>query len=183
MALVGCLLAGQAWAFSLPDLMSLLSAQRHGEARFTEERLVASLDAPLQSSGLLSFEAPDRFTRRTLQPRVETMAVDGNALILTRGGRSRRFTLDATPEMQAIVEAIRGTLTGNADTLQRYFSTQLSGQADQWSLALKPLDQQLSQAVREIRLTGQRGELRGVIMELRDGDRSVMQIEPLPAKP
>lgn len=171
------------WAFSLPDLMALLSQQRSGEARFTEQRHVANLDAPLRSSGLLSFQAPDRFTRQTLLPKPETMAVEGNTLTLSRGGRSRQFALDSAPEMVAIVEAVRGTLTGNAPSLQRYFNTRLSGQAEQWSLLLLPLDARMAHQVREIRLDGQRGELRGVTLEMADGDRSVMQIEPLPAKP
>lgn len=183
LSVVVCLCAGPAWAFAMPDLMALLSQHRSGEARFTEQRQVANLDAPLRSSGVLSFQAPDRFTRQTLLPRPETMAVEGNTLTLSRGGRSRQFALDSAPEMVAIVEAVRGTLTGNAQSLQRHFTTRLSGQAEQWSLLLLPLDARLAHQVREIRLDGQRGELRGVTLEMVDGDRSVMQIEPLPAKP
>jgi hypothetical protein len=183
LGLLSALCAGPAWAFSLPELMGLLAQQRSGEARFTEQRYVATLDAPLVASGLLSFQAPDRFTRQTLQPRPETMAVEGNTLTLTRGGRVRRFALDAAPEMVAVVEALRGTLTGNVDSLQRHFRTSLDGRAEQWTLLLQPLDARLAHQVREIRLEGQRGVLRGVTMEMYDGDRSVMQIEPLPAKP
>jgi Outer membrane lipoprotein carrier protein LolA-like len=183
LGLVGLLCAAPGWAFDLPELMGLLARHRSGEARFTEQREVANLDAPLTSSGLLSFEAPDRFVRRTLQPRAETLAVEGNTLTLTRGGKTRQFALDAAPEAVAIVEAIRGTLTGNAASLQRYFRTRLSGPAERWSLLLEPLDTRLAHQVREIRLEGQQGELRGVTVELRDGDRSVMQVEPLAAKP
>lgn len=182
-ALTALLFAVPCLAFSLPELMGLLAERRSGEARFTEERQVTNLDAPLVSSGTLSFEAPDRFVRRTLKPRVETMAVEGNTLTLTRAGKSRQFALDAAPEMVAIVEAVRGTLTGNAGSLQRHFRTRVSGQAAQWSLLLEPLDTRLAHQVREIRLDGERGDLRTVVIEMRDGDRSSMQIEPLPGKP
>lgn len=171
-------LSGPALALSLPDLMGLLAQHRSGEARFTEQREVANLSAPLVSSGTLSFEAPDRFVRRTLQPREETMAVQGNTLTLTRGGKSRQFTLDAAPEMVAIVEAVRGTLTGNADALQKHFRPQVGGKPEQWSLLLQPLEARLAHQVREIKLEGQRGDLRTVTIEMRDGDRSIMQIEP-----
>jgi hypothetical protein len=173
--------AGPALALSLPELMGLLAERRSGEARFTEQREVATLSAPLVSSGTLSFEAPDRFVRRTLQPRAETMAVQGNTLTLTRGGKTRQFTLDAAPEMVAIVEAVRGTLTGNAEALQKHFRAQVSGRPEQWSLLLLPLEARLAHQVREIRLDGQRADLRGVTIEMHDGDRSVMQIEPLSA--
>lgn len=168
-----------AFAFDLPELMALLARQRSGEARFTEQRFVSGLEAPLASSGTLSFVAPDRFTRRTLEPRAETMAVDGNTLTLSRSGRSRSFALDAAPEMAALVESVRGTLTGNAELLQRYFRTTLSGDAQAWTLALEPLEAGLAGQVRKVRIAGQGGELSSIEMHLADGDRSVMSITPL----
>ena len=42
---------------------------------------------------------------------------------MSRGERSRTMQLDASPEAAVIVEAIRGTLTGNRATLERLFET------------------------------------------------------------
>lgn len=168
-----------AWAFDLPELMALLGRQRSGEARFTEQRFVSGFDAPLASSGTLSFTAPDRFTRRTLEPRAETMEVDGNTLTLSRGGRSRSFALDAAPEMAALVESVRGTLSGNGELLQRYFRTALAGNAQAWTLNLEPRDAQLAGQVRSVSIAGQGGELSSIEMRLADGDRSVMTIMPV----
>ena len=39
-----------------------------------------------------------------------------------------------------IVEAMRGTLTGNRDALERQFDTSVSGSAERWSLELVPRD-------------------------------------------
>ena len=165
-------------AFDLTALMALLGQQRSGEAEFSEQRFVKGLDEPLTASGTLSFAAPDRFTRNTLKPRAETMAVLGNTVTLTRGGRSRSFSLDAAPEMAGIVEAIRGTLTGNAQTVRRYFKPELSGSAEQWSLALTPLDARLGGPVRVIHIGGRRADVNSIEMQLTDGDRSLMTIEP-----
>jgi len=121
--------AAPAWAFDLPELMGLLSRQKSGEARFTEQRFVHGLEGPLDARGTLSFEAPDKLVRRTLSPRVETMAVDGNTLTLSRGGRSRVLTLDSMPELLGLVEAMRGTLNGDGATLQRYFRSTVGGSA------------------------------------------------------
>lgn len=170
-----------AFAFEFDELMALLARQRSGEARFTERRFVGGLDAPLEASGTLSFAAPDRFTRRTLQPRAETMVVDGNQLTMTRGGRSRSFALDATPEMVALVESVRGTLTGNAELLRRYFRPTLAGTAGAWTLDLEPLQEELAGQLRGVRITGRGGELSGIEMRLVGGDHSVMSITPLRA--
>lgn len=183
-ALLALLLAASAlpaFAFDLHALMALLASRRSGEARFTEQRFVGGLDAPLASSGTLSFTAPDRFTRRTLEPRTETMDVDGNRLTLTRGGRSRSFALDATPEMVALVESVRGTLTGNAELLRRHFRPTLVGTAASWTLDLEPLQDGLAGPVRGVRIAGQGGELRSIEMRLVGGDHSLMSITPLPA--
>ena len=166
-------------AFGLQELTSLLAQRKSGEARFSEERFVGGIDGPLRASGTLSFVAPDRFARVTTEPRAESMAVDGNQLVLKRGGRTRQMALDALPEVTALIEAVRGTLTGNAVTLQRHFRIQVDGSAAQWTLLLVPLDERLATQVRELKITGMSGDLRMVELWLAGGDRSVMVIEPL----
>jgi len=181
--MAAAVLALPAHALELPELMALLAHKRSGEARFTEQRQVKGLDAPLTSSGTLSFAAPDRFTRKTTAPRPESMVVDGNIVTLTRNGRTRSLALDASPEMEAIVEAVRGTLTGNASSLQQHFKLAVAGTPEQWTLELKPATPRLAVMLDSVRIAGKRGELRSVEMRLADGDRSLMQIEPLPAAP
>ena len=167
-----------AWAFDLPELMGLLAQQKSGEARFTEQRFVHGLEGPLDASGVLSFTAPDRLTRRTLSPRPETMSVEGNTLTLSRSGRTRTLALDSMPELLGLVEAMRGTLSGNAQSLQRYFRSTLSGSVSGWTLDLQPIDPRLAAQVRSMRLSGRGGEVLGIDMEFIGGDRSVMSITP-----
>ncbi|MET3440195.1 outer membrane lipoprotein-sorting protein [Variovorax paradoxus] len=176
LALACC--AAPAWAFDLPELMGLLSKQKSGEARFTEQRFVHGLEGPLDARGTLSFEAPDKLVRRTLSPRVETMAVEGNTLTLSRGGRNRTLTLDSMPELLGLVEAMRGTLTGDGTTLQRYFRSTVGGSAGNWTLDLTPIDSRLAAQMRSIRITGRASEVLGLEMEFVGGDRSVMNITP-----
>jgi len=176
LALACC--AAPAWAFDLPDLMALLAKQKSGEARFTEQRFVHGLEGPLDSRGTLSFNAPDKLVRRTLSPRDETMAVEGNTLTLSRGGRNRTLTLDSMPELLGLVEAMRGTLSGDGTTLQRYFRSAVSGSAANWTLDLLPADSRLAAQVRSIRISGRASEVTGLEMEFVGGDRSVMSITP-----
>ena len=179
LALAGA--AVPARALDLATVTSLLARHKSGEARFTEERTVSGIDGPLRASGTLSFVAPHRFTRITTEPRAESMVVDGNALILKRGGRTRQMTLDAMPEVTALIEAVRGTLTGNAGSLDRHFRILVEGSPAQWTMTLVPRDQRLATQVRELKITGVSGELRVVELWLAGGDRSVMSIEALQA--
>lgn len=167
-----------AGAFDLPQLMGWLAQTRSGTATFVEERHVKGFDGPLSSEGELSFAAPDRFERRTLQPLRETLSVDGNVLTMSRGGRSRTLSLDTAPEAAAIVEAVRGTLTGNEAVLQKHFRVRLSGQPQAWVLDLAPRAAELARQVSDVQIRGERGLVRAIDVWLVGGDRSEMRVSP-----
>ena len=177
-AALAAMVATPAWALDLPELMTMLGKQKQGEANFVEQRYVRGFDGPLSASGTLSFTAPDRLVRKTLSPRPETMSVEGNSLVLSRSGRTRTLTLDSIPELLGLVEAMRATLAGNSTVLERYFRTRVSGSPDNWAIDLTPVDERLASQVNSLRLTGRAGEVLGVEMEFRGGDRSVMTISP-----
>ena len=137
-SIAGAPIPARAAAFDLPALMELLAGVRSGEATFVERREVALLDRTVVTSGRLSFEAPDTFVRETLKPSRDRLAVTGNTLTMSRGDRSRSVQLDATPEAAVVVEAIRGTLTGNRAALERLFAPTVGGTAERWTLELVP---------------------------------------------
>ncbi len=163
-------------AFDLPQLMRLLAEVRAGEATFTEQRHSSLLDRPVESSGRLSFQAPDRFVRETLKPRSESIAVDGNTIVMRQGSRSRTLQLDSVPEAAVIVEAVRGTLTGNREAIERHFEAQVSGAPAKWTLLLAPRAPRLRELVTQIAVTGERTALREITISMTGGDYSVMKI-------
>lgn len=165
--------------FDLNALMGELGKHRNRQARFVEKRFVKKLEQPLVSEGTLSFVAPDHFERITLTPPTESIVIDGNQLLLKRGGRSRRLTLDASPESTAIIQAIRGTLSGDAPSLRNAFATQLEGTPEQWTLTLKPTEAQVAAHIARIDIGGRHDQIRRVEVQLANGDRSVMDIIPL----
>ncbi len=171
--------AGASAAFDLDALMGLLGRVKSGEATFVEQRRVEMIDRTLVSSGTLSFRAPDTFVRETLKPRHEKLAVSGNTITMSLGERSRTMALDASPEASVIVEALRGTLTGNRATLERLFESRVSGSAEQWSLELVPRDLRLRGQVASVRISGRGSMAREVQVLIADGDRSTMTIEPV----
>jgi hypothetical protein len=89
--------------------------------------------------------------------------------------------LDASPEAGVIVEAIRGTLTGNRAALERHFETTVAGSAERWSLDLVPRELRLRGQVASIKVRGEQAIVRVIDVLLADGDRSVMTIEPTAA--
>jgi hypothetical protein len=111
------------------------------------------------------------------------MAVVGNQVTLSRGSRSRTVPLDSVPEAAVIVEAIRGTLTGNREALERHFSANVTGDAARWTLELLPRAPRLRELVMSVRVSGQQALVREVVVAMADGDRSVMSITPAATAP
>ena len=179
-ALAPCV-AAAAPTLDLETLTALLARVCSGEATFVEMRRIEMLDRTLTSSGRLMFKAPDVFVRETLKPRREKLAVDGNTLTMSIGERIRTLQLDASPEAAVIVEAIRGTLTGNRAALERLFETRVVGDASAWTLELVPRDLRLRGQVASVRVSGRESVVREVRVNLADGDHSVMTIEPVAA--
>jgi outer membrane lipoprotein-sorting protein len=174
------LLSTAAWAApaDLGNLLQLLATVKSGEATFTEQRQVTlqDLTRTLESSGRLAFAAPDTFVRETLKPRRERLAVAGNTLTMSQGSRSRSVPLDTVPEAQVLVEAVRGTLTGNRELLDRHFTLQFSGSLDQWTLEMVPREPLLREQVARVTVSGVRAALTEVQVQLAGGDRSTMKI-------
>jgi outer membrane lipoprotein-sorting protein len=177
--LLTALPAAHAADWQLADLMQQLGQIRNAQARFVERKYIALLDQPVESSGELSFTAPDRMEMRTLRPKKQSMLLDGNRLTLEQDGRARTVSLQSYPEVAAFVEGIRGTLAGDRQALERVYQVHLIGNAARWQLLLVPRESAMSRIISRIRIGGSQGEVLSVAYDHADGDRSEMQITPL----
>ena len=169
--------AGAAGDWDIARLMDILSHNKSSEARFVERKFIALLDQPVESSGELSYVAPDRLEKRTLKPKPESMVLEGGMLTLERGGHKRSLPLADYPEVGAFVESIRATLSGDFKSLQRTYGLSLEGDAAQWMLTLTPSEPRMAQLVQTIRIGGSRGDVTSIEILQADGDRSLMNIQ------
>jgi len=162
----------------LDELLKLLAARQHGHVAFTEVQQLAVLERPLESSGELVYEAPDRLVKRTLKPKAETLTLDHGVLSAQRGHRTYVLELRAYPQVVPFVESIRATLAGDRATLERLFNVGFDGTLAGWTLQLVPRDAALAAAVRDIRISGERAAIHTVEIRQSDGDRSLLTLGP-----
>jgi hypothetical protein len=85
--------------------------------------------------------------------------------------------LEEYPAIAALTESVRATLAGNRAALERHYTLQLEGSEARWSLLLVPTQARTRAFVLQIRISGERGEVRTVEIEQSDKDRSVMTIQ------
>ena len=166
--------------WDLTQLMQSLARVESARARFTEQKYMSILTEPLNTSGLLEFRAPDRLEKHVLKPQEERYLIVQDTLLIEQPGKgkSRQFVLQRYPAMWAFVEGLRGTLAGNAGTLQRFYTIKLQGVRDQWSMDLEPLEKSMKAMVRMIRIQGKEGQINTIEILEKNGDRSVMTIIP-----
>ena len=163
------------WA--LPDLMHLLGQQRSGKASFVEKKYIGILDKPLESSGELAYDAPDRLEKRTLKPRPESMLLEGDKLTVTQQEkRPLKLRLQDHPEIAAVVESIRATLSGDQGALEKNYAVDFTGAAGKWQLTLTPRQKEVAKVVRQVHIGGAEAFIRTISFDQADGDRSEMTI-------
>lgn len=152
-------------------VMAELAAVRESHATFVEEKEVPELERPLVSRGVLSWRAPDRLEKRTIDPAPELFLVEGDTLTLDRPGRSIHETiaLDAAPEIRPLVEALRATLAGDLATLRRYHEVTFSGTPARWRILLVPRSARVRAAVQRVALEGEGGFIAAVETQGNEG--------------
>ena len=166
----------------LDALMHELAQRRRGHAAFVERQYLAILDRPLESSGELFYDAPERIEKRTLQPKPGSLLLDGGTVTVQRGTRTYAGSLRDYPQLAPFMESIRATLAGDRAALERSFTVSLESQGADWTLALVPRDAAAAAVVGHVRIAGVGALIHEVEVQRADGDRSLMTIHELPDK-
>ncbi len=161
----------------LDDLMRRLAAVPESRASFVEEKTVAALAQPVRSQGWLAYRRPGYLEKATTGPVPENLLVDGDRLsLLLQGQQPRLIDLNAEPALAALVDAVRGTLSGDLPTLRRSYAVAMQGDLGAWRLTLTPLRPPLTDMLRGVTVEGAGTALRSVLTVQANGDRSVMTI-------
>jgi Outer membrane lipoprotein carrier protein LolA-like len=161
----------------LHDVMQRLAAIPERHCTFHEEKRLAVLDHPLLSDGRLLYLRPSRFEKITTAPEPESLVVDGDRLALTRPGEApQNLSLSERPEIAALVNAVRGLLSGNLALLQQDYHVQGSGSLGNWRLVLLPADARVAELIRAVVVDGASTHIARFTTDAANGDISVMTI-------
>jgi hypothetical protein len=170
-------LPARAADWSIDQLMGALAVTKSGRATFIETKYIAMLDRPLVSTGILTYVAPDRLEKVTVNPEAESLRVDGDTLVIERKKQTVSLQLSDHPEVAGIVDSMRGTLSGDRDALERVYTLRLQGSSELWTLDLIPKDLRMAAVISAIRVTGNNGNVTSIAITQADGDRSLMVVD------
>lgn len=161
--------------------MQALAAVPARRAQFVETKTIAALSRPISSTGTLVYRRPSYFAKITAPPHAEQLVVDGDRLWLADGNQaSQVIELESRPELRALVDAIRGTLSGDLTLLRRWYQVAMTGPLAAWRLTLTPNDPAIASLIRRIVIDGTGATPRTIRTVQANGDESRMLINPQP---
>jgi hypothetical protein len=142
---------------------------------FVEVRYSALLTRPMVASGELEYRGPRSLQKRILAPYREQQIIDGDQVTVQREGeKTRRFSLQRTPELQGILDSLGSLLAGDADALARTFIVTMDQGAAGWTLHLAPRSERAQRQLREIMVTGRDDKPDCFVTSEPDGDASFL---------
>jgi len=163
--------------WGLPQLMQGLAQVKSASARFTERKTMAVLNAPLVTTGTLTYAAPAMMQKITLSPVPERFVLDGQDITMTGAdNQTHRFSLNQDPRIGGLTAGILATLAGDLPTLGRLYHVQVSGGPTNWQLVLQPKDAALAQFISWIRIAGAGNRIDAIDTQNANGDHSEMTV-------
>jgi outer membrane lipoprotein-sorting protein len=162
----------------LKSVMNRLSLVTTAKANFTEQRFSKLLDAPTESTGTLVYTAPNRFEKHTLKPVEERMSVERDIVTLEQVARKqkRSIFIGQNPALTAVIDGMRGALSGNLPALQQNFSVTAQGSSTSWQINMVPFEAKQLGYVRNIKVSGKENVIDSIEIQQADGDRSIMSM-------
>ena len=165
-------------SWDVRQLMQSLAQVKETKGRFVERKFLGMLTRPLESSGTLLFQAPGHLEKHTLAPKAENLVLDRGVLTIDSKARNikRTLVLQEYPSIWAFVESIRSTLAGDLPTLERFYQTELEGDAAHWKMRLSPLEPKTREVIREIRISGRGNRVDSIETLESNGDHALMEV-------
>lgn len=172
--------AGSPAAEPIADLGALLAAFRAVEgleARFTEDKHMALLAAPLRSTGRLYYARPGHLRRQIETPRPAVVVIGPDTLWLKDERGTETIDLAARRDVAAFAESLVLIFAGDRARIEATYAVAFTGGADGWTLALTPRVAPLSDLVSAIHIAGRGRAVETIRVVETGGDVTTTRIE------
>lgn len=143
------------------------------EARFSEEKMIALLAAPLKSSGKVYFYPPKSLARIVEKPRRSHLVVQGAKIIVREGSERREVDFSDKPALRGLIGSLLHILAGNEQRLEADFHAAFKEDASGWHLELKPKQEALRKLVTALAFSGKDLRLSELRIKEANGDETV----------
>jgi hypothetical protein len=173
-------LSSVAQADELDSLMNQLAALPGLEAKFSEQKHITLLAAPLTTEGVLRFSPPSMLSRETTKPQASRVVIVKDRLFFDDGKNSQEVDIGNNPVVRAFVNSFVLLLAGDRAGLEQLFDMKLKSGAA-WELELTPKKEPISKIIKRMVVQGRGVAVEKLIVEEMTGDRtetSFVEVNP-----
>lgn len=124
-------------------------------ADFQEEKHIALLKTPLESSGKVYFHPPSSLARLVEKPRRSHLVISGRRIVVKEDGVRKEVDLSDKPALRALINSLLHVLSGNREQLLADYEAEFEGSSDAaWKLVLTPKKADLKSLVQSFTFEG-----------------------------
>jgi hypothetical protein len=157
---------------SLDELLRHMATTSGVVAEFREVKLLALLDAPLETRGTLYFVPPDKLARVTTTPAATRLVLESNRMRFEDEAGTNEIDLSENPVARQFAENLIVLWRGDRAALEALYRLDFRAEGERWQLGLAPKGSPLDRFITTIRLSGDGATLREMELVETDGDRT-----------
>jgi hypothetical protein len=179
--LLSLLIAVNAAAADLSEVLGSIDVQRDVARDFDELRMSPKLRAPVAVKGNMIFSGEGSMIKTVTEPFSESVTISQHTITFVRGKKTRSMSLDAKPGLAAFYSGLRALLSGDVATLEQLFDADIDGSAELggWTVHLSPKDAGMSKFVSLMTVVVIDSDVRTVRVEQESGAWQEMVLAPL----
>lgn len=139
---------------TLHELTAQLSAPSELRASFSQERNLTGFDRTLKAEGNLLVSRTHGILWRQSAPFAQDVVLDERGILVNDGTGLKAMAQNDNPQLQSLAQMLKALFAGDLSALEQFFTLELIGTTEQWSLALTPTQEPLSLIFAGIELHG-----------------------------
>ena len=146
---------------------------------FSEHRSSVFLIGSVDLKGRIVYHAPDFVKKFIEHPYVESIEIKGDKITIEKESKRgepiiQRFSLASSEALNITVSGIRGTLSGDLSRLLEYYSVELEGHQEAWSVKLTPISEAIRKRIDHINISGSDNKIHMIDTYNSDGDETTL---------
>ncbi len=161
-----------AGTLTLDELLGHMATTRGVVAEFHEVKVLALLDAPLETRGTLYFVPPDKLARVTREPAATRLLLVGDHMRFEDEAGASDIDLSQNPVARQFANNLIVLWRGDRAALEALYHLDFSADGARWKLGLAPKSAPLDRFIRAIRIEGDGPAIREMELVETDGDRT-----------
>ena len=157
---------------TLDELLGRMATTQGVVAEFREVKLLALLDAPLETRGTLYFKPPDQLARVTKTPAPTRLVLSGDRMRFEDEAGANDVDLSANPVARQFADNLIVLWRGDRAALEAIYRLEFTAEGGAWKLVLAPKGAPLDRFISRIQIAGDGPKIGDMDLLETDGDRT-----------